>query len=198
MTLSYRSLASASALTLALCASSCSAPQKMSEEAMMAKWAEYATPSEGHKALAFKAGSWNAKIKQYMSPDAPPMEAEGHSEMKWVMGNRYIQDSVTSKMMGQDFVGQGTVGYDNLMHKYTGSWIDNMGTGVMHMEGTYDASTKTFTYDCMMPDLANGEYAPSRMIEKVVDNDHYNVTMWGPGMDGKEYKCMEIAYTRIK
>ena len=46
--------------------------------------------------------------------------------------------------------------------------------------------------------LANGEYAPSRMIEKVVDNDHYNVTMWGPGMDGKEYKCMEIAYTRIK
>ena len=30
--------------------------------------------------------------------------------------------------------------------KFVGSWVDNMGTGIMFSEGTYDPATKTFTY----------------------------------------------------
>lgn len=200
MTVPFRSIAGASALALALCATSCNStptPQ-MSEAEMTAKWTEFATPSQGHKALTPKVGRWDLKIKQYMAAGAAPQESTGHSEMKWAMDGRYVEDNTESKSPYGQFTGHGVLGYDNLKHKYVGTWYDNMGTGITSMEGTYDPSTKTFSYACTMPDFANGKYAASRSTERMIDNDHWTMQMWGPGLDGKEYLCMEIEYTRAK
>ncbi len=46
------------------------------------------------------------------------------------------------KMMEMPFHGIGTEGYDNVRKKFMASWIDNMGTGILLMEGTYDALRK--------------------------------------------------------
>jgi len=49
-----------------------------------------------------------------------------------------------------------------------------------------------------MSDPVSGK--PTRATTKltVADNDHHMLEMWGPGPDGKEYKMMEIDYTRKK
>jgi len=93
-------------------------------------------------------------------------------------------------------VDHGLSGYDNLTHKYTGMWIDNMGTGVMTSEGTYDPKTRTFHYTSRSPDVIHGKYVDARVIEKVIDNDHWTMEMYTPGPDGKEYMSMVIEYSR--
>jgi hypothetical protein len=85
-------------------------------------------------------------------------------------------------------------GYDNVKKKFVSSWIDNMGTGIIFSEGTYDAATKTFTYHAeeeMMP----GMKTKVREVIKITDNDHH-LFEWYEDRGGTEVKTMEIHYTR--
>ncbi|PYJ85373.1 MAG: hypothetical protein DME70_09655, partial [Verrucomicrobia bacterium] len=71
-----------------------------------------------------------------------------------------------------------------------------MGTGIMTMDGTYDAATKTFTYTGeyeMMP----GMKEKVRQEIKMPDNDHMVMEYYEDRGQG-EAKTMEISYTRKK
>jgi Protein of unknown function (DUF1579) len=185
--------------SLSGCASDSGAKKsEISQEEMMAKWSAYMTPGAEHKVLDSKVGNWTTHAKMWMDPHAPATEMDGTSEIGWVMGGRYLHESYHSSMMGQPFEGAGMSGYDNLKKKYIGGWVDNMSTGLMTSEGTYDAAKKTFTSASSGPDLIAGKYVPMRMVETHKDADHFTLDMFAPDADGKEYKSMEIAYTRSR
>lgn len=174
-------------------------PQMSPEDAaMMQKWQEFATPNEHHKALDFKAGKWTNEVSFWMDPAAPPQVSQGTSEYKWIMDGRYMVEDHLGTVMGQPFHGHGATGYDNLKKKYVSVWLDNMGTGIMYGEGTYDEKTKTFSSKSESPDVVSGKYVPTRGVEKIVDNDHWVMEMYGPDKTGKEFKTMEIRFTRAK
>jgi len=85
-------------------------------------------------------------------------------------------------------------GFDNVKKKFVSSWIDNMGTGIMNSEGTYDAGAKTMTYngECeMMP----GTKTKIRQVIKLADKDHRTMEFY-EDRGGTEVKTMEISYTR--
>jgi len=170
------------------------------QQEMMKKWQEFATPNENHKKLDFKVGKWTTAVKMWEAPEQTPEESTGTGEFKWIMDGRYLSDEERGSFMGQPFMGHGLGGYDNLKKKFIGVWIDNMGTGIMTGEGTYDAATKTFKFTSEMPDLEQGKYVKSRSEEKIVDNDHWTMTMYAPmkGNPSKDFKMMEINYTRAK
>jgi Protein of unknown function (DUF1579) len=162
---------------------------------------DFAAPGPNHKVLDFKVGKWTTALKMWMDPSQPaPMETTGSGEFKWILDGRYLSDDETGDFMGQPFHGHGISGYDNLKKKFIGFWIDNMGTGFMVAEGTYDAASKTFKFNSEMPDPEQGKYVKMRSEEKIVDNDHWTITMYAPqdGNAGKEMKMMEINYTRAK
>jgi len=149
-------------------------------------------------------GAWAYSVKWWMSPDAAPSESTGTSLARAVMGGRYIVTDHTGKMqtpgpdgkvMDMEFKGMAVEGYDNVKKKFVSSWIDNMGTGIMNSQGTYDAGTKTFTY------LAEYEPMPGmktrmRQLIKVTDKDHRTMAFFEDRGTGKEVKTMEIKYTR--
>ena len=164
----------------------------------MKKWDEFKTPSDGHKVLEDKVGKWKLKVKMVPGPGAAVQESTGTSEVKWIMDGRYLEDRTEGTFDGQPFTGLGHMGYDNLKKKYVGTWIDNMGTGVGTYEGSYDTASKTFNYTNEMPDPMQGKYVKARTTEKMVDKDHWVMSTYSPGPDGKEYMCMEIDYTRSK
>ncbi len=172
--------------------------EKMKAE-MMAKWQEYATPGENHKALDQLVGSWNYTVKFWETPEAAPTESTGTSEIKWILGGRYIQQSTKGMAMGQEFEGLGLMGYDNAKKEYINVWIDNMGTGIMTGTGTYNAATKTFedkgTFSCPVEDEKDKPY---RTVTTINSPDQFTFEMFAPGMDGKEARMMEIVYTRKK
>jgi hypothetical protein len=170
---------------------------------MMAMMMELAKPGENHKLLAGGVGSWTYTVKWWMSPDAAPSESMGTTVTRATMGGRYFISEHTGKMqmpgpdgkmMDMEFKGMATEGYDNVKKKFVASWIDNMGTGIIRMEGDYDAATKSLTYRAeqeMMP----GMKMKIREVIKFTDKDH-RMFEWYEDRDGKEVKTMEIAYTR--
>ncbi len=189
--------AAALALLAAGAAATIALQDKGGADAEMAKMMAFIQPGPNHKLLEPYAGKWTAKIKM-LAPGEPAAESDGTSECKWVMDKRYMIDDTTSTMMGMPFKGMGVTGYDNLKQKFVGTWIDTMGTGVMQLEGSYDASTKTFTFMMELPDMTMTKYVASRMTDKWIDNDHHTSQMFTPGPDGKEAMMMEIHYTRSK
>ncbi len=44
------------------------------------------------------------------------------------------------------FEGMSLMGYDNAKKVFMSSWVDNMGSGIMQMEGTWDPNTKTINF----------------------------------------------------
>ncbi|MSR63410.1 MAG: DUF1579 domain-containing protein [Planctomycetes bacterium] len=170
-----------------------------SQEVMMQRMQAYGTPGAAHAVLAQKVGTWDLKVRMYMSPDAPPEESAGTSTMQWILDGRFIQDTTNGVFGGQPFHGQGLLGYDNLKQAYVSSWADSMSTGIMTSEGRYDEKTQTFHITGMMPDAMVAQaYVPTRTTETWTDADHFVVRSWSPGADGTEVLGMELLYSRAR
>ncbi|WP_342115378.1 DUF1579 domain-containing protein [Pseudoduganella sp. OTU4001] len=166
------------------------------EKAAMEAMAKASTPGEAHKKLDALAGKFSVKSKMWMDPSKPPEESTGSTERKWVLGNRYLQESYQGQFMGQPFDGLGITGYDNVTKKYFGSWIDSGSTSMTLARGSM--SGNTITYKGMMTDPMAGKEVPYSMKMIIKDNDNHVMEMWGPGPSGKEMKWMELSYARVK
>jgi hypothetical protein len=177
--------------------------KKPGEAEMMAMMMEMAKPGENHKHLQEMVGTWSYSVKWWMSPDAPPALSSGTLVSRSVMDGRYVISEHTGKMqlpgpdgksMDAEFKGMAVEGYDNAKKKFVSSWIDNMGTGIMNSEGTYDPAAKTLTY------LAEYEPMPGmktrmRQVIKIMDKNHRTMEFF-EDREGKEVKTMEITYER--
>ena len=170
---------------------------QMDEKAMMEAMAKYSTPGPEHKALEQFVGTWDANVKMWMAPGAPPQESTGTAENKMALGGRFLEQHYEGTFMNQPFTGMGYTGYDLYKKQYIGTWMDSMGTSIMNSTGTADASG-TMTFTGKMDDPVAKKTQPFKETMKVVDNDHHVFEMWSPGPDGKMFKMMEISYTRKK
>lgn len=183
--------------TLACASSRAAAP--VDEEQMMARWTEFMTPGEAHRALDPKVGNWTMVVRMFNGPGMPPEESAGSSQVQWILDGRYLQDTTTGEFNGMPFRGSGLTGYDNLKKRYVSTWIDNFGTGILRAEGHYDAATHTFHYEGEGPDIVYANtYVPTRATERWIDADHWVMQSFGPDGSGDEYLAMEIQYTRVK
>ncbi|MBA3686320.1 MAG: DUF1579 domain-containing protein [Planctomycetes bacterium] len=158
---------------------------------------EMMKPGPEHQMLAKRAGTWDVACKMWMMPDAPAQESKGTAKTTVILDGRYIQDDFTGEFMGQPFKGMGLTGYDRQEKKYYSTWVDSMSTSMMQMTGTSEDNGKTVTTtgECMCP-MAKEKIA-FRQVEKHTSDDAFTVEMYKT-VNGKESKCMELAYTRKK
>jgi hypothetical protein len=168
------------------------------EQAQMTAMMKAATPGDAHKRLSGMAGTFDASVKMWMKPGAPPVEGNGVSTNAWALGGRWIEERFDGTFMGMPFTGIGYTGYDNVKKKYVGTWMDNMTTAVMTSTGTADADGKSFTFTSAMDDPMTGKSSTVKEKVTVVDDDHHTLEMWGAAPDGKMFKMMEINYARKK
>jgi hypothetical protein len=173
----------------------------------MQKMMEMTKLNENHKLLTDSVGNWSYTVKMWMNgdPSSKPDISKGTATRKAIMDGRFVVMDVTGKMdmpgpdgkvQSMTFKGHGLEGYDNVKKKFVGTWMDNMGTGIMMSQGDYDPSTKTFTYNSeveMMP----GMKTPVREVLKINDKDHMTFE-WYENRGGQDVKTMEINYTRSK
>lgn len=164
--------------------------------AMRKAMMEYATPGEMHKMLAAADGKWDAEVSSWWAPDGPPQKSKGTSTNKMVLGGRYQETTFSGNFDGMPFEGRGTVGFDNTKKVFVSTWTDNMGTGVMVMEGPYDPATKTISFSGTMTDPTTGKECKVREIMTFIDDKHQKMEMFAAPAGMKEYKNMEIHFTR--
>lgn len=165
-------------------------------EMMMKKMEEAGTPGAGHKALEPLVGEWNAEVKMWMDPSAPPTTSKATAKSKWIMKDRFIEEEFDGEFMGKPFRGLHILGYDNTKKKYHSMWIDDMHTSMFTSEGDAGKAGKVITlegtYDCAMTGEKN---KASKQVFRIISPDKHVFEMHDPSK-GEHSKTMEITYTR--
>lgn len=190
----------AAALTVGVAAAQEQKQPQMSaeEKAMMEAWAKAATPGKQHKWLAAKAGTWEFAGKFWQTPGQAPENANGTAERTMILGGRVASEKVASPaMMGQPFEGFGLTGYDNVTGEFWGTWADSMGTGLMLSRGKCD-DKGACTFNAEFVDPVTGKKKATRMASRDDGPDKEVHEFWDKTADGKEFKSMELIYTRKK
>lgn len=163
----------------------------------MKAWTEFMTPGNVHKMIAKWDGKWKGDVSTWMQPGAAPTKSTVTCVNKMIMGGRYQVGTHNGTMMGQPFEGQSTMGWDNARKILVSTWIDNMGTGIMSMEGTWDEATKTATFKGKCTDPSNGKEMDVKEIFAIINDNTQKMEMF-MNHEGKEFKTMEITFTRAK
>jgi len=170
-------------------------PQFSPEE--MAAWQKAATPGPHHQHFAEMAGTWKASIKIWMQPGTEPTMSETKAVCEVLFGGRYLVEKIEGTMMGMPFQGMSIAGYDNVKGKHTMVWIDNMGTGTIYSEGDCSdnctVETQVYTYK----DPMTMKDTKVKMVGRKIDANKHVLESFMIGEDGKEFKNMEITYTRM-
>lgn len=171
----------------------------MEADPMMEVVMKYGTPGPEHQELAKMVGKWNAATTMWMAPDAPPTTSTGTAEMTSVMGGRWIRQDYKGDFMGTPFNGVGYIGYDRFKEQYVSTWMDDMSTMVMVSYGTASADGKVVTYESVCDDVFTGtKDKVYKHIARNIDDNTSIFEMYDKTPEGKEFKMMEIKYTRAK
>jgi hypothetical protein len=155
-------------------------------------------PGPHHKLLASLAGSWTFTAQLWMAPGQPAVEWKGTAERKMILGGRFLEERAIGEFGGQPFHGLGLNGYDNAQGKYVGTWMDSMTTGIMSSVGTADSTGKVITYEREEFDPLTKTKSKGRDILRIVGDDKEVLEFHKLLPDGKEYKMMELVFTRKK
>lgn len=168
------------------------------QAAMMKRMMELGTPGPNHKRLEPMIGHFKTNTKMWMDPAAPVEESTGTCDNKWILGGRFVASEYKGTAMGMAFEGFGLMGYDNAKEAYVNTWCDNMSTMIMPVAmGKADSSGKMITSKVTVDDCMTGKPAKMRMITTVKSNNEHVFEMYTTPEDGKEFKTMEITYTRM-
>ncbi len=167
-------------------------------DGMMKKWLEVSSPNEAHKVLGDLVGSWESTNTWWMEgPDKAPVVNKGTSEMKWILGGRFIQQEIKGEMMGMPFEGIGMTGYDNVRKMYVSLWMDNTSTGLWTSEGSYDAASKTLTLFGKSDDFMTGQYGKTvRYVTKIESKDKHVFEFHDETNPAGKTKMGEMVFTR--
>jgi len=150
-----------------------------------------AEPGSVHHNLRMAAGFWSEKVTMWETPTSEPVDNKMKCNITMILGNRYQVATHTSDFNGFPFEGISTLAYDTASKKFTSTWIDNMGTGMMVLEGTADATGKVITSYGSTTDPSTGEKLKVREIYTVVNENEHKMEMYTT-INGKEFKSMEI------
>ena len=175
-------------------------PNKMPEmtpeqKAEMEAYQKAGTPGAPHQKMAEKAGTYDLRIKMWHEPGSPAEESTGTATRAMMLGDRIQTEEFESTVMGMPYTGHGMNGYDNATNKYWSTWNDSMSTGIMMAEGKCDAKG-TCTYTGTSNDPVRKKAVKLRMTSTWTSPTTELFTMYGPDKKGKEYKMMEITYTK--
>ncbi len=155
-------------------------------------------PGPEHKLLAKLVGEWDAKVKAYFEPGKPPTESVGTAKRKMILEGRYLHEEFQCKFGPDDFTGLSIIGFDRARKKFVSNWVDSMSTGITLSDGTYDAEKSTFTYINDDVEPASGKKMKGRDVLKLDGDDQQTFEMYRTPEGGKEFKVMEISYTKRK
>lgn len=160
-------------------------------------WEMYMTPSDVHKMMAKWDGAWDAEAT-FWAPGKPEMKSKSRVNNKMLFDGRYQETNFSGDMMGMPFLGKSTTAYDNHKKQFKTTWIDNMGSGMMVMEGPWDEANKTMNLKGKTMDPETGYEMDARETFKIIDDNTQEMEMFVMMPDGKEFKMMNIKFTRKK
>ena len=169
---------------------------KFSMEEIQASWEKAMSKAEEHKILHDMEGSWKAEVMFWVQPGTPPQTSFADSTNRTILDGRFLVEEYKGSFEGKPFEGMGITGFDTILEKFTHYWIDNMGTGSIVSEGSYDAEEKTISMLGVVTDPVSKEKRDTASITHIIDKNNHIFEMYDLMPDGNRFKTLEIKYTR--
>lgn len=164
--------------------------------AQMEAYAVASAPGPMHERLSSLAGEYEVTVKSWEAPGSEPTVTTGMATLEMAFDGRYLTEKFKGDMFGQAFKGMGLTGYDKVKDKVVSTWIDNMSTGIMMMEGKFDESGKVITTKGEYTDPVTGETGKLKGVTTIESPEKHRYEMFGMAPDGSEFKMMEIVYMK--
>lgn len=154
-------------------------------------------PGTSHELLTSFVGDWTVDVISWGSPDANPERSSARSSADWILGYRYVREKYKSLAIGPRYEGLGFLGYDAGARVYTSVWMDSLNTSIATAKGIYNPETATFALRGEVYDPLLGRPKETRTLIQILSQDSYKVTMLDRTARGKDFKSLELTYTRI-
>jgi hypothetical protein len=165
-------------------------------EAQAETFARYSMPSAEHKVLDRMAGSWETLTRYWPAPDAEAVEAKGTSQRRWILDGRFLMEELNGGDLVLPFKGLALYGYDVFEQKHTAAWVDTMNTSILTNLGTYDRTNDVVNFSGQYKDPWTGTKKKERGVTRFVSKDKQVLEIHVTEPDGKEFKMLEITYSR--
>jgi hypothetical protein len=182
--------------TFALLVSATSALAAPDNKAMLAAMSKYSEPGAPHQVLKSLEGTWDTAAKVWLAPGGTPDTANGRAEFWSNHGDRFLIEEYSGAMLGRPVTIHLVFGYDNAKKKYVASMISSVSTEIKLREGTADATGKVITFTGQTFDAVAGRYHAERAVYKIESDKRLTVEVFETPTGGKEFKKMEVVYTR--
>lgn len=173
------------------------APKKPTMSSAQQKMMAMAEPGEAHKALELLPGDWEGEVKVWFAPGKPPMTMKETKKREPLFDKRFVMERMDAASAMGEFHALEIFGYNNSEKRYEAFYIDNGGTAMSTLTGSFDADTKTFTFSGNETDMS-GKKVKTKATLDCSNKDKQILTGYKPGRDGKEFKAFEGTFTRKK
>ncbi|HEX9082204.1 MAG TPA: DUF1579 family protein [Holophagaceae bacterium] len=161
-------------------------------------WMSEGTPVAEHARLRDYVGTWTTQQTDWLPSGRAWNQAAGTATFHLVLGGRFVQEDYTTTLDGKPFHALGLMGFDRQKKAYNSLWMDDLNTGFIALDGTFDGTGRVLTLLGGIP--AGGSDSASAAAWRVVDTwwdpDHHAVIWWGRGAAGQPVKLSQILYTR--
>ena len=161
---------------------------------MQEQWMKLMAPKEEHKELARGEGNYTFEGKQWMMPGAEPMQVEGMTTSKMILGGRFLEENSKGNFGGMDFEGKGTTGYDNIKKEYVMTWMDNMSTSVSEFRG--QMRDQVLTMFSKQRDPMSGEPQTHKIVVTFKEKGSQVMEYFLISERNTSFKMMELHYTK--
>ncbi len=179
---------------ISLCASA--ANQNESPGESMARMLELgeklATPNKHHQFLEKLTGKWVTTSSIMNMP-----EEVGTATNEMIFGKRFLESSYGGTLMGVQYTGRMTLGYDNYKNKFVAVFIDTLGTSMRTAEGMLDHSKTTLSLWGTMDEWMTNEHdKPILYRYSVIDADHFDLEIHDLGIVPGETRVITVKFVR--
>jgi hypothetical protein len=151
-------------------------------------------PGPIHQRLGELAGTWDVTVRYKLGEKQ--QEGKAICEAKCILDNRFLQQDYSSRFQGRPFHVLQLLGYDNARKKTIEIMLDNLGTGVLHNEGSISDDGKVITNRGESRDPTTGMPYKLRTVTTIVDHDHFTLEWFRTDQDGKEEPVVSMSHTR--
>lgn len=146
---------------------------------------DFPKPQKEHELLKKFVGEWETTAEAEGPPGQPAMECHGTIKAE-MLGGFWVVNEMQADMMGVQFKGVQTIGYDPKTKKYVGTWVDSMMNHMWKYDGSVDEAGKILTLEAEGPNfMEGGKTAKFRDVYEFKSKDEIATSSLMQGEDGK-------------
>lgn len=150
-----------------------------------------------HHLMIQFAGHWRQEMKVWNGNDKKePIVSMLEYEGQVFAEGKFINAIIRGQFGNVPYEAHSTLGFDNAKRMYTKTWIDNLGTSILVLDGTYNEKDNTIDFVGFATDPITRKPIRVHQILKMIDQSNHLLEVYVEMKEGKEVKIMEIKSTR--